>query len=319
MKHAAALLQSAAFVSLLSLVGALGCNALMPPVSRRVDGVTTDGRFIDPDAYALYAVAALREARGQSGEALALYQRALDVDGRGPELRTRIAAVACKLHQDKLADRAFAAAARAAPDYGPLWFELAQCKRTRGHVADALRAALEAVRLDPERFEASLLAADLAELSGDRALAWQLRDGLATHAPDAPAVQLSILAAARRERAPARAARAQAALDRLNARSGPAPVSGGITRALAALGHGDLTRAKREAERLLGADPSNADALVLALAVADLEQDHVGFNTLLSGLNEPGSPASPEVLSTLGAVLGRRVSAQAEQLVRPQP
>ena len=319
MKHAAALLRSASFVSLLSLVGALGCNALMPPVSRRVDGVTTDGRFIDPDAYALYALAALREARGQSGEALALYQRAFDVDGRGPEVRTRIAAVACKLHQDKLADRAFAAAARSAPDYGPLWFELAQCKKARGNIADALRAALEAVRLDPERFEASLLAADLAERSGNRALAWQLRDGLATHAPDAPAVQRGILAAAQRNRDPARTARAEAALARLDARSRPSQVSVGIARALDALGRGDLTRAKREAEHQLGADPSNADALVIALAVADLEQDHAGFNALLDSANEPGLPASPEVLSTLAAVLGRRVSAQAEQLVRPQP
>jgi len=44
-------------------------------VVRSVDGVTNEGRFIEPDAYALYAVAALREARGQWNEALSLYQR----------------------------------------------------------------------------------------------------------------------------------------------------------------------------------------------------------------------------------------------------
>ena len=149
----------------LSLAGTLGCNALMPPVARRVDGVTSDGRFIEPEAYALYAIAALRGARGQWNEALRAYQQALDVDGRGPELRTRIGAVACKLHQDTLADQAFAAAARADAAYGPLWFELSLCKKARGDLAFAERAALEAVRLDPERFEASLLAADLAELT----------------------------------------------------------------------------------------------------------------------------------------------------------
>jgi Tfp pilus assembly protein PilF len=303
----------------LLLAGTLGCNALMPPVARRVDGVTSDGRFIEPDAYALYAIAALREARGQWTEALTLYQRALDLDGRGPELRTRIGAVACKLHQGTLADQAFAAAARADATYGPLWFELALCKKARADLAFAERAALEAVRLDPERFEASLLAADLAELRGNRALAWQLRDGLATHLPDSPAVQRGILAAAKRSHDPVRAARAQAAVTRLEARRGPASAPFGVARALEALRHGDVTTAKREAEQLLGADPSNGDALVVALVVADLQQDHAAFDALLGSTVDAGTPASPEVLSTLGALLARRVSAQAAQLVQPQP
>ena len=303
----------------LSLAGTLGCNALMPPVARRVDGVTSDGRFIEPEAYALYSIAALREARGQWTEALPLYQRALDLDGRGPELRTRIGAVACKLHQDTLADKAFAAAAHADAAYGPLWFELAQCKKARADLAFAERAALEAVRLDPERFEASLLAADLAEQRGDRVLAWQLRDGLATHLPDSPAVQRGILAAAKRSHDAPRAARAQAAVTRLEARRGSAAAPFGVARALEALRHGDVTTAKREAERLLGADPNNADALVVALVVADLQQDHAAFDALLSRAVDAGTPASPEVLSALGALLARRVSAQAAQLVQPQP
>jgi tetratricopeptide (TPR) repeat protein len=303
----------------LTLAGTLGCNALMPPVARRVDGVTSNGRFIEPDAYAMFAVAALHEARGQWGEALALYQRALDMDGRGPELRTRIGAVACKLHRDEVADEAFAAAGRADAAYGPLWFELAQCKKARGDLPFAERAALEAVRLDPERFEASLLAADLAELRGDRALAWQLRDGLATHLPDSPAVQRAIWAAAKRARDPVRAARALAAVTRLDARRGSAAGRVGIARALDALRHADITTAKREAEQLLGADPSNGDALVVALVVADLQQDHATFDALLEGATDAGTPASPEVLSTLAALLSRRVSAQAAQLVQPQP
>jgi tetratricopeptide (TPR) repeat protein len=303
----------------LALGAMLGCNALMPPVARRVDGVTSNGRFIEPDAYALFAVAALHEARGQWGEALALYQRALDIDGRGPELRTRIGAVACKLHKRDVADEAFAAAGRADAAYGPLWFELALCKKARGDLSFAERAALESVRLDPERFEASLLAADLAELRGDGALAWQLRDGLATHLPDSPVIQRAILAAAKRGRDRARAARAQAALTRLEARRGAGAVSVGIARALDALRRGDIATAKREAEQRLGADPSNADALVVALVVADLQQDHAAFNALLQGPNEVGTPASPEALGALAALLGRRVSAEAAQLVQPQP
>ena len=35
------------------------CAAFESPVARTVDGVTTEGRFIEPDAYALYALGAL--------------------------------------------------------------------------------------------------------------------------------------------------------------------------------------------------------------------------------------------------------------------
>lgn len=299
--------------------GALGCSALQPTVARRVDGVTSEGRFIEPDAYALYAVASLREARSQWREALELYERALDIDGRGPELRTRIGAVACKLHQDKQADRAFAAAARADAAYGPLWFELAQCRKVRADLLGALRAALEAVRLDPERYEASLLAAELAELSGNIALAWQLRDGLATHAPDDLRVQRSLLRAAERNHDLARAARARARLDQLQARGSSSPALHGTPRAIAALMHGDVSEAKREAELLLGADPSNGDALVIALTVADLEQDHAAFNALLERSLVSVATISPELRGALAALLARRVSAEAAQLVRSQP
>lgn len=302
-----------------ALCGLSSCGVLEPPVARSVDGVVTEGRFIEPEAYALYAVAALREARGQWREALDMYQRALDVDGRGPEVRTRIGAVACKLRQNELADRSFAAAARAASDYGPLWLELGLCRQSRGDLAGAQSAALEAVRLDPERFEASLLAAAVAEQRGDRALAWQLRDGLATHAPDSVPVQRSLLKAALRDGEAARAARAQATLARLNERRGSVGSTTDITEALAALEQGDLRRAKRDAHQLLGADPGNGDALVIALLVADLEQDHDAFDALLASVPEAATPASPRVLSLLGTLLGRRVSAQADQLVRRQP
>ena len=309
----------AALLATCAGVGALGCNVLEPPVVRSVDGVTTEGRFIEPDAYALYAVAALREARGQWSEALSLYQRALDIDGHGPEIKTRIGAVACRLHQNTVADRAFAAAGRAAADYGPLWFELAQCRKSRGELDGAESAALEAVRLDPERYEASLLAADLAELRGDRARAWQLRDALATHAERSLVVQRSILAAATKSGEQARAARAQARLAELTAPGQSAQPMTGVARALSALERGDVTLAKLEAAQLLGADPGNGDALVIALSVADLEQDHAAFSALLGGVAEPLTPASPAVLSTLAALLSRRVSAQAAQLVRSQP
>jgi tetratricopeptide (TPR) repeat protein len=298
---------------------ALGCNVLEPPVVRSVDGVATEGRFIEPDAYALYAVAALREARGQWADALATYQQALDIDGRGAELRTRLGAVACKLRRDALADQYFAEAERAASDYGPFWFELAQCQQSRGKLAAAQVAALEGIRLDPERFEVSLLAADIAEQRGEHALAWQLRDALATHAPDSIAVWRRIALAASKSGDSARRLRAEARLAELASRHPNASREPVLTRALAALAQGDVTTAKREAERLLGADPGNGDALVIALAVADLEQDHATFDALLATPRAGGTPVSAEVRQLLGALLGRRVSAQAAQLLQPRP
>ena len=95
----------------------------------------------------------------------------------------------------------------------------------------------------------------------------------------------------------------------------PDPGPGG---ALEALARGDVATARREAELVLGADPSNGDALVIALSAADLEQDHIAFARLLARAGEPGKPASPAVLGTLEALLARRVSAQAGRLVREQ-
>lgn len=319
MTRPAASARTALAVLGLALLGSWGCAVLEPRVVRSVDGVASEGRFIEADAYALYAVAALREARGQWSEALELYQRALAIDARGPEIRTRIGAVACKLRQAALADRAFAAALSSDGSYGPLWFEVAQCRKSRADIVGAQAAASEALRLDPERAEVSLLAAELAELRGDHSAAWRIRDALATHAPDSLAAQEAILAAAERARDPARALRARQALSDLRRRNASAAAPRGVPGALGALERGDVTAARQIAELLLGADPSNGDALVLALCAADLEQDNAAFARLLEQARAPGTPASPQVLGILASLLARRVSAQAGQLVRPQP
>lgn len=297
-------------------LGALGCNVLTPPVARTVNGVTTEGRFIEPDAYALYAQAALREARGQWSDALATYERALEIDGRGPELRTRIGALACRLRQDALADRAFAEAERLDPEYGPLWFELSQCHRARGALEAAQDAALKAVRLDPERYEATLLAADMSEQRGNTQLAWQLRDALLTHAPRSIQALRAIAAAAARSSDPGRKARVTEALAALE-RQPTTSAAPGTDGALRALTQGNLPAAKQAAARLLGADPSNGDALIVALCVADLEQDHAGFDALLASATDPTTLPSAQALKVLASLLGRRVSATAGRALQP--
>ena len=74
--------------------------------------------------------------RGAGGNLVCLL-RAFDIDDRGPEIRTRIGAVACKLRDERHADQAFSAAQAADPDYGPLWYELALCHKSRGKLAEA--------------------------------------------------------------------------------------------------------------------------------------------------------------------------------------
>lgn len=296
----------------------LGCRVLDPPVARSVDGWTTEGRFIEPEAYALYALAALREAGGQWVDALATYQRALEVDGRGPELRTRIGALACKLRQASLAERSFAEAERADADYGPLWFERAVCRRAQGALAEAQAAALRAVELDPERYEASLLAAELAAERRDMALAGRLRDALGTHAPSSVTVWRALRQAAVQSGDRARQLRAELRLAELARRGAATPARRGLPLALSALGTGDLETAQREAELLLGADPGNGDALVVALAVADLQQDHQRFDALLRSAVGDFTPAGPQVQQALGELLSRRVGAGAAALVSPE-
>lgn len=303
------------------LVAALlgGCAAFNSPVARTVDGVTTEGRFIEPDAYALYALGALSEARGKWRDALGFYERARDIDGSGPELSTRIAFVACQLKENSVSDQAFTKAERADASYGPLWFERARCRQLRGDLPGAYAAALEAVRLDPNRAEASLLAADLAEARGELAEAFRFRDSLATRAPDSLVVQQNLLGAAERARDSARMQRAHDAIARIAEQRHAEPHGAGIEHALTALQQYDLERAGTEAERLFRADPSNADALVIALAVADLKQDHDAFAELLASAEAPARPASPAVLSTLSAVLSRRVGTQAAASIEARP
>jgi hypothetical protein len=132
-------------------------------------------------------------------------------------------------------------------------------------------------------------------------------------------VHRALLEAARRAGDVPRTIRAEQALAALAHPGADAPAPNGVASALRALNRGDIATAQRQAELTLLADPANGDALVVALFAADLQQDHAAFARLLQAANEPGKPASSEVLGMLEALLARRVSAQAGQLVRPQP
>jgi len=133
---------------------ALGCNVLEP---RSCAASTASSRkaFHRARRYALYAVAALREARGQWTEALTLYQRALDIDGRGPEIKTRIGAVPANCVKMPSPIRLLRRP-RAAARLRPALVRAGAMQESARRPERAQSAALEAVRLDPERYETSL-------------------------------------------------------------------------------------------------------------------------------------------------------------------
>jgi tetratricopeptide (TPR) repeat protein len=303
--------------ALLPALALLGCGVLEPRVARQVDGVTREGRFIEPRAYALYAMAAVHEARAEWAQALELYRQALEADPRGPEIRTRIGAVACRVPGRgfaKLSADALREALEEDAEYAPAWFELASCLRRQRRLEQALLAAREALRLDPERHRTSLLFADLLEERGDAAAAWRVRDALATHARHSIEVQRALADAARRGRMPARLLRAESALRELTL----APLAthaSSLALALEALRQGKLGRARELAKLLLENDTSNGDALIVALVTADLAQDQAEFSRLLESAQHGGAPASPATLKLLAELVSRRVSASAAALL----
>lgn len=305
-------------LALLGTSASLGCAVLESPVARSVDGVTTEGRFIDPEAYAFYAIAATHEARGRWQKAMDFYQRALEFDSRGPELSTRLGAVACRLGKKQQAERAFSRALEADAEYAPGWFELAVCLRAQGDIAGARRATSEALKFDPERYEVSLLAAELEDLRGDTAAARRLRDALASHAPRSHEVHRALLAVAIRQHDAPRRERAETALAQLV--HGPAQLSlkSPVALALEALQRGDLASARGQTEQLLKADAGNGDALVVALTAADLAQDEAAFGLLLEQAELSHFPISAATQGLLSSLLARRIGRELGQ-ISPTP
>lgn len=285
----------------LVLVAFAGCSPYGSGVTRIVDGRTQQGRYIPVSAYADYALGSYLEAAGEPEQAENAYMRALADDPNSPEMWTRLAALRCR-RAPLSGMSALERALELAPAYEPAWRAKAACFLGAKRLDDAQAAAEEALRLDPEQERATLLLAQIYEARGDakRARTW-LNAWVVLH-PSSDIGWTAFLELAERQGNTVDQLRAHRAL-RLHQHPMRAPVlspsksSTDPQDALdVAIGAGDLDAARRacvaarlppvevavraflrgnaelarrQAQLLLSADPSNSDARVVLLLLGD--------------------------------------------------
>lgn len=315
-----------------------------PNVTRFVGGQTLPDRYISPEAYANYAQGAILEAKGQRTAALAAYTRALDEDPDSAELWTRVASLECRQH-DADARTSFERARKLDADYAPLWREQARCALGRNATQTALEDIKRSFVLDPDDLESNLLYAQICEARHEFSKEGVWLDALVTRNPRSVPAWKALLAFAQRHGDRARLVRAAEALSRevpellpelkrldpvlaLTARIDRALQAGrlGAARRLAlkahlapgelalraaALGRTDLAR--REAARVLRADPSNHNAWVAELVAADLAGDAAAFARALDAPGAGLGGLSPLGVQLWEQLLIRRVGKRAAE------
>jgi tetratricopeptide (TPR) repeat protein len=323
----------AAVVLVTSAVASSACSGR--GVVRLVDGVPVAHRFIPARAYAAYARGIHAEAEAHYPDAIAAFTESAQADSDGVEPRVRLGAALCHERRFEDAKSAFRDAEERDPAFEPLWRERAICAVARSDLAEAKRDIAQAELFDPDRDETVLLRAEILERGGDGAAALRELVGLTTRRPttrgfeaqlrvaealgDEPAARLARVALSlhpdvsapkhpsRRERLTLVDHLLDAGDVRGAVREGraahlsPAEV---ILRA-AMMARPDV--AEPEALRVLGADPSDGDALVATLLAADLGRDAATFERALDRARGIAlRPISPLAVAALLEVLQRR-------------
>lgn len=292
-------------IAALVLAGS-ACHYGRGHVVRVVDGQEIEGPFVSVEAYVAYARAAELEAKGRTEEALGAYEFLLQIDSGSVQPWTRIGALSCQSSWAE-AEPAFREALELDASYEPLWVELARCHLRHGRLQAAEQAANRAVKLAPTDFDANILLVQALERAGRIRQASRWLRGFALQGGATVPVQRELVAFERRHgallprltssdqgspetagaRAPGEDPKGEAPLQPLAAvdfhlsRSELAEArrhaaAAGLTHAevalrAVALGRSDI--ALSQAWLVLGADPTNADAWIAALAAADLERD----------------------------------------------
>ena len=318
-------------------VGAGGCYRTS--VERIVDGESVSHRFISARAYAYYALGVHAETEHRYAEAFSAYTEAARSDAEGPEPWTRRGAVACRLERFDEAKESFSKAEAADAEFAPLWRERAACALARSDLKLALRASERAEALEPESTETVLLRSTVLERTGDPVGALREVVALTIKNPSQSAWERQLGVAERTHDEPA-ARVARRALGAASTRNGPAasvaprPVSladldaaiargderdafsvgrrlklapGAIAVRAAALGHQAF--AGKSAQRILGANPLDADAFVAAIIARESEPELPELAKLLDGsrgrsMSAPSSLASLLLLDALARRVG---------------
>lgn len=321
-----------------------GCMFGPPPVVRVVNGREHVGRYISPEAYASYAEGAYFEAKGQREEAQRAYRLALDEDPDSAAIWTRLGALSCRRGRQE-AENAFGRARSIDASYAPLWREQAQCELSHGHIDTALTAARKAFALDPDDQETSVLMAELLRRQGHKATALRWLEALVARDPTSLSGWRALLKTAKdteNRQQELRAARAlllrapdqRATLEHRYPELAPLgsvdeallsrDVDQARQRALAAhLALGDLAvraarlglpaTAARLADKVLHADPEDANAWIARLVAADLSGDQAAFSTALVSLGQSPVTPRPPAARLLAALLQRRAGKAAAE------
>lgn len=335
-------------------VGALG-GCAEHGVVRVIEGNEVTGGFISEAAYAFYARAVHEEAAGGDlSMALAALKAAAEEDPASAEIWTRMGAISCRVHPGDVTagEEALERAEAIDPGYAPLFRERARCSliaadhaatpgAARQRLDAGLRAAEQAIALDPEDLPAQSLTAELLARVGRDSEARRLLLAFAIRRPSSLAAvrALSDFGHAHRDEALLRRARRRArelgaepprgaaALSRLAeidealasddlpaaqrlAHRARLPLSELAVRA-AALGR--IAAARSQAEILVGADPSDTSARIALAVAADMAGDPAALIAALAELPRGDAIVRPSPLARLlfAELLARRVGADA--------
>ena len=263
------------------------------------NGVRYEGRFVNPEAYAAYAVGIEHETRGEYGKALTWYLEARANDPSSPEIWARIGSAQCLgasvQRGPSAAARAFENGIRLDANYYGNYFERARCAERARLLAPAMTDAQAAVARRPDDEPANLLVARLMQTQGRSAEARAWLEAFKNYRQTSPAMNRA-LEAARRLGAPTPPI------------PGPPP-SPARTVAFAELRAGKFEVARQHAETELGADPSNADAWIATLVACDALRDAQCFDGALDSLKSPSLAPSETGLAFLNELLTRRAGA----------
>ncbi len=166
-------------------LGASGCGSV-GHVVRVVDGRTVEGRFVEPEAYALFLRGSIAEANGALDDAIRAYEAVAHLDAADPEVFARIARARCARDaHDPAARVALDRALALDGEYGPAWDAVAACGGGAGpraraahaeprdvHIQVAFARALErSSRAGANEARAQLLALTLEQPESSEALA----------------------------------------------------------------------------------------------------------------------------------------------------
>jgi tetratricopeptide (TPR) repeat protein len=285
------------------LASCVACAEGSGGVTRMADGVRYEGRFVNPEAYAAYAVGVDQEARGDYAKAVSWYLQARAEDPESPEIWARIGAAQCfgatPPRGLDAASRAFGNGIRLDPRYYGNYFERARCAERARNFDAGLKDATAAVERRPGDEPANLLVARLMQAQGRSADARLWLEAFHSYREASPAMNRALESA----RAPAGAANGVdegAALQVMPANSV----------AFAELRAGKVEVARQHAEIELGADPTNSDAWIAMLVACDALRDNVCFDSTLESLKTPSLAPSRTGLVFLSELLSRRTGAR---------